>query len=110
MPPARTADARPLQASAAAPRITVDGAGLSLNGERMTIEQAVDSVRKYRKGHPPTADRDRDWVLVVTIDPDVRFSDERAVRAAVDNLADAPDHCIIKYEIPQRANFPSRGD
>jgi hypothetical protein len=46
----------------------------------------------------------------VMIDPAVRFSDERAIRAAIDRLGDAPDHCIIKYEIPQSAIFPSRGD
>jgi len=76
----------------------------------MTVEEAVERVRQYRKSHPQTENRDSDWTLMVLIAPDVRFSDERAVRAAIDELGAAPNNCIIKYDIPQSANFPSRGD
>jgi hypothetical protein len=101
---------QPPDLSAETPRIRVAASGVYLNAEQISIEEAVNRVRQYRKEHPPTENRASDWVLVVTIDPDVRFSDERTVRAAIDKLGDAPDHCIIKYEIPQSANFPSRGD
>jgi hypothetical protein len=92
------------------PRIRVDAAGLTLNDVRMTVEEAVTRVRLYRREHPPATERSNDWTLVVTIEPDVRFSDERSIRSALDALADAPDQCVIEYDIPKRASFPPRGD
>lgn len=93
----------------APPRLVIGPQGALLNDELISLENAVERIREFCRSRAAPGGDDT-FTLVVTIEPDVRFKDEKAARAALSDLEQGPHPCQLRFETPPApgGRFPAK--